>query len=139
MQRTRQEIDRAIRQVSADGPVPLPDLAQTAGVTVQTLERWVRHGRDGVFLQAIRKGDGWLSSAQAIGRFVAELARVEEQEGEDLAELRRKGIVPADVAAGAPDVRRPRVQSGAARVTRRPSFPTAGEAGRQCPPARRPS
>jgi hypothetical protein len=46
-------------------------------VAKQTLLRWVLHGHHGVFLDALRQPCGWLTSAAAVGRFLAELARQE--------------------------------------------------------------
>ncbi len=56
----------------------LPTGQGAAGhVSAQALHRWIVRGKRGCYLDAIKPGAGWLTSAEAIGRFSAELSRME--------------------------------------------------------------
>lgn len=57
-------------RLAADGQaIRLEDLAQQSGVSLPALLRWVHRGKRGVRLDAIRCGDDWFSSWQALQRF----------------------------------------------------------------------
>lgn len=82
MGRSRADKARAIRRVEADGAVPMHLLAELAGADERSLIRWARDGRSEVFLDAICRGANWFSSVPAVARFLAELARQEEEDAE---------------------------------------------------------
>jgi hypothetical protein len=68
---------------------PLLSLAQAARllprrrgkkVCATTVWRWCVHGHRGVLLEALRTPAGWATTAAAVGRFLAELARQDRQQ-----------------------------------------------------------
>jgi hypothetical protein len=78
--RDSRDLAAAVKRVQTEGPVPLHDLTTLAGASVTTIQRWIISGRHGVRLDGLRHrdGSGWLSSSQAVVRFLAEVARTEE-------------------------------------------------------------
>ena len=71
-QRERLAIGKAILRVANENPVPIADLRDLAGVSERTLISWATDGRGGVFLDAIKRGEKWVSSRAAVERFQKE-------------------------------------------------------------------
>ncbi len=70
--RTRGEIERSAKRVAREQMIPLHTLAAESGATVASLERWVKAGALGIFLDAYHDPvRGWLSSFPALTRFRA--------------------------------------------------------------------
>lgn len=69
----------------SEGLIPLSEAARLLPnshgkpVSVQTIVRWIRHGKNGVKLEATRAaGEHWWTSKAAVGRFLAGLTRSQE-------------------------------------------------------------
>lgn len=74
----RRERARVAERLAEDGPlVPLAQLRDVSGLSLNALTRWVIEGRSGTYLDAVRDGcGGWLSSAGAFRRAVRERTAV---------------------------------------------------------------
>lgn len=84
--RSRAERARAAARLATDGPlVPIAELTALAGVSAKTIERWIVHGRTGVYLDGVRDlTRGWCSTRAA----------VERAKGAHAAKLAQKGGAP---------------------------------------------
>lgn len=72
--------------LTTEPPVTLAQATRYVPVTrgkkvhATTLWRWAVHGHRGVRLEALRTPAGWVTTAKAVQRFLAELARRARQE-----------------------------------------------------------
>ncbi len=70
MKRSRLDIGRAVLRLSQEQLVTLCELSDQAGVSCETLKRWIISGRSGRFLDGVhRPNRGWMSSRAALIRF----------------------------------------------------------------------
>ncbi len=70
MKRSRLEIGKAILRLSQEPLVSICLLSTEAGVSCETLKRWIISGRGGQFLDGVHRPEkGWLSSRAALARF----------------------------------------------------------------------
>lgn len=70
--RPRLEIARAVQRLATEELVSIAELAAEQGVSEPSMRRWAIEGRRGEFLDAVhRPGRGWLSSREAVQRFLA--------------------------------------------------------------------
>lgn len=77
MRHSKRELARQAVVIAQEGPQPLAELAELAGVSERTLIRWACKGKGGVFLDATKDGGTWYSSRAAVERFVRATAREE--------------------------------------------------------------
>ena len=76
--RSRLSIAQAVHRLSREQLLPLCELKDLAQVSELTLRRWAVQGRSGRYLDALhRPGKGWLSSKEAVLRFIAEVRLTE--------------------------------------------------------------
>lgn len=57
-----------------------------------TIWRWVRYGSKGVFLDGLRTPSGWVTSVEAISRFMVELTRQDLQQNREGWERRQAEV-----------------------------------------------
>lgn len=72
--RPRLDIARAVQRLASEVLVPVSELrGEAGGVSEQALVRWAVEGRGGKYLDAVhRPGTGWMSSREAVMRFMDE-------------------------------------------------------------------
>lgn len=61
----------ALRRITAEGPVPIADLAGELGACACTVVRWITRGKGGVKLEGFESCRlGWVTSRPAAARFL---------------------------------------------------------------------
>lgn len=62
-------------QADAGGFIRLAEAAKILRATLSAANRWINHGKDGARLEAVWVGRGWMTTREAVTRFMAETSR----------------------------------------------------------------
>lgn len=79
--RKKDDIAGAIARLQNEELFPVRTLADEVGVCFRTMERWIFAGKTGIWLDGLKRQDVWMSSREAVQRFL------EVIEGRRLSEL----------------------------------------------------